>query len=64
MRWWNEPQIDGSDNWVFECRVDENNINPVDSKIFWYVQALSFLIWLAISIIAIISLDFNSVFSK
>ena len=62
LRWWSEPQPTGKDKWVFECKVDENSNNPVDSKIFWFVQITFTLGWLALAFYNIFTLDITDVF--
>eukprot|EP01017_Pseudomicrothorax_dubius_P012257 TRINITY_DN1491_c0_g1_i2.p1 TRINITY_DN1491_c0_g1~~TRINITY_DN1491_c0_g1_i2.p1 ORF type:complete len:182 (+),score=18.55 TRINITY_DN1491_c0_g1_i2:244-789(+) len=58
MRWWSEIQPDGRDFWVFECRLNEDHVNPVDKNFFWWSQIIATLIWLVTTVIRVISFEF------
>ena len=57
LRWWGERQEDGNEKWVFECRVDEQKNNKVDSTFFWGGQFIATAYWLLITILKIISIS-------
>lgn len=61
LRWWVDFEENGDERWKFECKVNENNINPADEKIFWWTLALFSLIWFLFVIANVISLGITNV---
>lgn len=36
LRWWSHVREDGSNEWVFESLENMNEVNPNDSRVFWF----------------------------
>ncbi|CAD8161149.1 unnamed protein product [Paramecium octaurelia] len=46
LRWWEEiDEASGEQLWVFETRVNENQVSQVNSFIFWATLVLAILAW-------------------
>ncbi len=45
MRWWNEIKEDGSNEWIFECGKDANQVSPFDANYFWVVTYGNCIAW-------------------
>ena len=45
LRWWSFIDQDGNEKWVFESKNENNQINKVDSTVFWYMQIANSLVW-------------------
>jgi hypothetical protein len=35
LKWENKRLPDGTEKWIYECKVDESKNNKVDSTFFW-----------------------------
>lgn len=57
LRWWSEHQPDGHDKWVFECKVQEQTLNPKHEYWFWGFQTISTLAWFLLFIVNALALD-------
>jgi len=60
LRWWNEVDPStGDSHWVFESsEPGTKTINPTDSRFFWLAIYLQPLLWIALTIWAIVTLKF------
>jgi hypothetical protein len=59
LRWWNEIQPDGTSVWRFESKEDRNDIDIIDSYVFWIALYAHPLIWLLLSITCFIGMKFQ-----
>jgi hypothetical protein len=57
LRWWIEMDLDGGDQWVFECRVNQKNKSKSDERIFWVSQGLSAISLIILLIASLITLQ-------
>jgi len=59
LRWWNEVDVNSGDSkWVFESSDPATKIiNPTDSRFFWMALYLTPLLWIGLSLLAIINLE-------
>jgi len=60
LRWWNEvdPQT-GDSHWIFESSDPATKvINATDSRFFWLALYAQPLLWIALAVVAIVSLEF------
>ena len=53
-------QLIGNDNWVFECKVNENLNSPYNERLFWFCQIVFFLVWLIFSLINALAIDISN----
>ncbi|EGV62750.1 Golgi apparatus membrane protein tvp23 [Yamadazyma tenuis] len=64
LRWWNEvsqtsPTSGEFENvWVFETADPNRYINPIDSKVFWFLLYGQPVGWLLLGVLAILKLEF------
>jgi hypothetical protein len=60
LRWWNEVDPStGDSQWVFESsEPGTKTINATDSRFFWLAMYSQPILWVALAILAIISLKF------
>lgn len=63
LRWWNETVPIGQTGefenvWVFESADPNRIMNPIDSKIFWFLLYLLPVIWAALSVLSVLKLQF------
>ncbi len=61
LRWWSEPGEDGLDTYVFECKVNENANNAMDSRIFWWSLSIVSLYWLITTIACVMAMALTKV---
>jgi len=54
LRWWSDFKEDGSEVWYFESYDDKVQMNPVDSKFFWWSQYIAIIFWTLFGILDII----------
>ena len=54
LRWWNNVKEDGSNDWVFESIDNPNEIDPQDSRIFWWGLYGTPIIWIIFLIVGIL----------
>ncbi|KAJ2718785.1 Golgi apparatus membrane protein tvp23 [Coemansia sp. Benny D115] len=59
LRWWNEVNEDGSNQWIFESREQGHGVNASDSRIFWIVLYGTPAVWGLLAIAAFFSLKFQ-----
>ncbi|KAJ1722695.1 Golgi apparatus membrane protein tvp23 [Coemansia erecta] len=59
LRWWNEVNEDGTNQWIFESREQGAGINASDSRIFWMVLYGTPVVWSLLAIVAFFSLRFQ-----
>lgn len=57
LRWWNQIQPDGSNEWIFESLEDMSDVDALDSRIFWTGLYGTPLIWTLFFIIAFLKLN-------
>lgn len=57
LRWWSEHMPDGQDKWVFECKVQEQTLNPKHEYWFWGMQVASTMVWLTLFVINALAID-------
>mmetsp|Transcript_7216 Transcript_7216/g.10621 ORF Transcript_7216/g.10621 Transcript_7216/m.10621 type:complete len:227 (+) Transcript_7216:48-728(+) len=60
LRWWNEVNEDGESSWRFESKDDRENIDPIDSTLFWVSLTVWPFIWFLFIIWNIVSLTYQS----
>ena len=46
---------------MFECKVNEKDVNPAGEKVFWWTMLLFSLIWLALTVVNVFRLDVTNV---
>eukprot|EP00616_Rhizochromulina_sp_CCMP1243_P007442 CAMPEP_0118961460 /NCGR_PEP_ID=MMETSP1173-20130426/138_1 /TAXON_ID=1034831 /ORGANISM="Rhizochromulina marina cf, Strain CCMP1243" /LENGTH=249 /DNA_ID=CAMNT_0006909631 /DNA_START=15 /DNA_END=764 /DNA_ORIENTATION=+ len=59
LRWWNHVKADGSNEWVFESVENMSDVNPNDSRIFWWGMYIPVLIWGGLFVIDFLRLNFQ-----
>ncbi|KAJ1861736.1 Golgi apparatus membrane protein tvp23 [Coemansia sp. RSA 2703] len=59
LRWWNEVNEDGTNQWIFESREQGVGVNASDSRIFWMVLYGTPVVWSLLAIVAFFSLRFQ-----
>ncbi len=64
LRWWSEPGDNGLDTYVFECKVNENANNAMDSRIFWWTLSLASLYWLITAGACVMAMALTKVYLK
>ena len=57
LRWGRVISQDGHEEFIYECKRDENASHPVDKKLFWALLALTTILWLIFLIMNIMSID-------
>lgn len=60
LRWWNESNELGQSIWVFENADPNRYINPIDSKVFWFLMYLIPIVWSIMAIFALLKLELLS----
>lgn len=60
LRWWNESNELGQTIWVFENADPTRYINPIDSKVFWFLLYIVPVFWIILGILAILKFEFLS----
>ena len=55
LRWWNNVNDDGSNEWIYECKPADRLINTNDSYSFWLCLYITPLVWLILGIGALTS---------
>ena len=45
---------------MFECKVNEKDVNPASEKVFWWALLLFSVIWVALTVINILRLDITN----
>ncbi|KAF2013200.1 golgi apparatus membrane protein-like protein tvp23 [Aaosphaeria arxii CBS 175.79] len=60
LRWWNEVDTaTGDSRWVFESADPETrDINATDKRFFWIALYAQPVLWVALAIVALVSLEF------
>ncbi|GAB5354586.1 hypothetical protein AAMO2058_000131500 [Amorphochlora amoebiformis] len=58
LRWWNEVNEDGSNNWIFESRPEGRQVNANESRIFWTALILTPLIWITFALTSLTNFNF------
>lgn len=56
LRWWNETSPSGESIWVFETADPERYINPIDSRVFWFLLYICPVSWGVLGFLALIKL--------
>ncbi|KAJ1881559.1 Golgi apparatus membrane protein tvp23 [Coemansia sp. RSA 486] len=56
LRWWNEVNEDGTNQWIFESRDQAVGVNASDSRVFWTVLYATPGVWGLLAIVAFFSL--------
>ncbi|KAI7833243.1 Golgi apparatus membrane protein tvp-23 [Kickxella alabastrina] len=59
LRWWNEVNEDGTNQWIFESREQGVGVNASDSRIFWAILYGTPVVWGLLAIVAFFSLRFQ-----
>merc|ERR1712146_764934 len=54
LRWWNDVKEDGSNKWEFESIDNLNEIDPQDSRLFWWGLYGTPVIWVIFFIVGIL----------
>lgn len=57
LRWWNYVKADGTNEWMFESLENMSEVNPNDSRIFWWGLYIPVMIWSAIMLLDILKLN-------
>ncbi|EAS00938.4 FAM18-like protein (macronuclear) [Tetrahymena thermophila SB210] len=57
LRWWSEQQSDNTTKWVFECKINQNEINSFNFNVFWSLQIIAVLSWATLLVINVIGFD-------
>lgn len=57
LRWWNRINDDGSSEWVFESLEDLTEIDPLDSRVFWFGLYGAPLLWTLLLLVALLKLN-------
>ena len=60
LRWWNETNDVGKSVLVFETADPSRHINPIDSKVFWFLMYICPIVWILFGIMALLKLQFLS----
>ncbi|XP_051912315.1 Golgi apparatus membrane protein TVP23 homolog B-like [Hippocampus zosterae] len=61
LRWWINFDEEGEEEWKFECRVNEDMVNPVASKIFWFTMYGTEVAWLILLFFNVFKLSISNV---
>lgn len=60
LRWWHEVGEDGvTQQWRFESIPDRENLNAMDSRIFWWTLYLSPVIWVVLGVVCILKFNIS-----
>lgn len=51
----------GEEHWKFECKVNEHETNPVNTRIFWWSLVLFSLIWGLLTLFNVLRLDLQNI---
>lgn len=57
LRWWNYVKEDGSNEWVFESLDNLAEVDPNDSRIFWWGMYIPVAIWSTIFVLDVLKLN-------
>jgi len=57
LRWWNQIKSNGQEVWIYESK-NEQDLNKINSKIFWDSLYINTFIWLGLSIWELIRFKF------
>ncbi|KAG0166590.1 Golgi apparatus membrane protein TVP23 A, partial [Apophysomyces sp. BC1034] len=57
LRWWNEIQEDGSNQWVFESANPNRQNNSADSRLFWTVLYATPVLWILLALACLIGFN-------
>eukprot|EP01069_Polyplicarium_translucidae_P002371 Polyplicarium_translucidae@DN2011_c0_g1_i1.p1 len=57
MRWWNNIKDDGSNEWIFESRTNEGNINATDKTVFWTGVYVWPIVWVVLFIVYLLRFE-------
>jgi hypothetical protein len=60
LLWKKEMQEDGGDKWIFQCRVDEEKNNPVNSTFFWGSMVINITIWSIFMVLNFLTFSFKN----
>eukprot|EP00283_Hemiselmis_rufescens_P026791 CAMPEP_0173439112 /NCGR_PEP_ID=MMETSP1357-20121228/20773_1 /TAXON_ID=77926 /ORGANISM="Hemiselmis rufescens, Strain PCC563" /LENGTH=214 /DNA_ID=CAMNT_0014404449 /DNA_START=5 /DNA_END=646 /DNA_ORIENTATION=- len=59
LRWWNEVNEDGTNEWRFESREDTSRIADIDSRVFWLTLWVTPLVWSLFMISTLLSFNWG-----
>ncbi|KRZ16158.1 Golgi apparatus membrane protein TVP23 -like protein B, partial [Trichinella zimbabwensis] len=59
LRWWNVVDENGNSVWKFEAKQDPDNINPVESQLFWAGLLVFPLLWIIFILVTFFTLKWN-----
>ena len=57
MRWWNNINDEGNNDWVFESLEDMSDVGAVDARVFWWALYMTPTIWTFFLIVALLKLQ-------
>jgi len=57
---WKKIIVDGQEEWLFECRVNEELNNGLDNLFFWGSMIFNLFIWGAFMTLNILTLSFKT----
>merc|ERR1711935_790732 len=55
LRWWNDVNESGENNWRFESFEDRRFIHPTDSSFFWAILFAAPLVWGILGFLALVT---------
>lgn len=59
LRWWNDVDDAGKTKWYFESSSDRTKFDAGDSRLFWTALYVTPVVWLLLSIVSILKLNFG-----
>jgi len=57
MRWWNNVNDDGSNEWIFESLEDMSEVGAIDARVFWWALYLTPSLWSLLLLVALLKLN-------
>ena len=57
LKWQTQKMPDGSEKWIYQCRVDESKNDKVDANVFWIGQGVATTFWALFSFLNIIRIN-------
>ena len=57
---WRKVVVKGEEKWLFECRVDEDLNNQLDTVVFWGSMVLNVAIWAILLVLNVMTFSFKA----
>ncbi len=61
LRWWVNFDEAGEEEWKFECRVNEDMVHPLASKVFWFTMYATVACWAILLFFNVFKLSLTNV---